>query len=124
MDGPLGWTLGFAYGLQFHETSYGKCYSALESEVFVVHEIANYLQKIYIPENWGNMMLAYRDGVDFSAQIYAECQLEQLFNTMGGIFSKEGSSTFITRATSSLVFEIPGHITKYQAATTDFERSR
>ena len=50
--GLLGFTLGFAYGLQYSTTTPGVCYIAVEGESEAVQQILELVRVGYLPSTW------------------------------------------------------------------------
>ena len=68
--------------------------------------------------------MAFRDVVSIWAGVYANCQLNTLLNTIGGLFSQEGITTFFTRFFSSILFEIPDNIIEYRDTSNTFDKAK
>lgn len=75
INGLLGMALGFIYGLQWNQVAFGQCYTSLDSSVLIVQEMLVYMSHIYLPQNWGNLLVAARDATDIVAAVYANCNI-------------------------------------------------
>ena len=122
INGNVGFALGFVYGLQWNEHVQGICYQSLDSSVLVFDEILKYFSYIWIPENWSNAMLAYRDSIDIIAAVYANCDTEALLLTFSGLASREGTSTFLTRILMSAFYDLADIYEEYKDEEYDFGR--
>ena len=106
--GPKGAALGFAYGLQYNEQKEGNCYSALFLSIENIDQFLTLLgTKLWYPWYWGTIFTVGMDLSTIQATIYANCDIQKLVNTIGGLTSSEGLSELVARVLGGIVFEIP-----------------
>ena len=73
LNGASGFALGFAYGLQYDPSTPSLCYVSIESTILTIDEIATYLSNLINPAIWANLMLSYKDSIDFTAAVLSNC---------------------------------------------------
>ena len=89
-DGIVPIILGFIYGMQYNKNGQSDCFQAIELNLILIDEILLYVQTIYMPSNWANLGMTYKNAVDISASIQNYCMLEILINKLVGLFSYQG----------------------------------
>ncbi|CDW83799.1 UNKNOWN [Stylonychia lemnae] len=121
-NGTFSASLGFIGGLQLQENVFSVCSATLISEVQILDEIISYFKEFYLPARWGNAMRAYQDLINLSSGIYADCKFDSLMNTISGILSQEGLSTFFARFFSTAIFDVGKQLNLFKAAKSDYQR--
>ena len=56
---------------------------------------------------WADFGFAVQDAIDMFAVVYASCEIQKVFNTVGGIVSPEGASALVARVSAGMIYEIP-----------------
>ena len=120
IEGPLGFTLGVAYGLQYNEKKPGKCYTSIKDTILDLNTITSLLLQIYNPMKWAEFAMGTQDYVKMGAAVYANCNVQQFFNTMSSLITGEGASTLGARLFGGMIFEIPNYYEDFMNAESDY----
>ena len=78
------------------------------------------LEMAYVPTYWPDLLTAGQNQLTLVASIYANCNLQSLFNTASALLTAEGSSTMVSRLAGGIIYELPNYYSQYLAATSDF----
>lgn len=78
------------------------------------------LEMAYVPTYWPDLLTAGQNQLTLGASIYANCNVQALFNTLSALLTAEGSSTLVSRLAGGIIFELPNYYSQYLAAGTDF----
>ena len=99
--------LGFVFGMQFsNDNGPGNCFKTLSLAFQVQNEVLTIITEILTLDAGVNLMSAGKDLVDIMASIQNYCQVEAFLNIIVGMFSGQGASQLMTRA--STVFGLNG----------------
>lgn len=99
----MGYTLGFAYGLQYTTNTIGTCYTAVEGESVAISQIAALVRVGYLPSTWSQIFTASEDVVNLLASVFSDCQVETLMTEINSLFSMQGTSQFTTRIGGAMI---------------------
>ena len=108
MDTPLfGTILGFAYGLQYNRKVRGVCYEDIETSIMALDTLVQEFYLVFLPWEWGTLMITLQDFVDVASALYSKCQIQEFLGQMTMLLTYEGFGGLITRTYFALQSEIP-----------------
>ena len=58
-DSPIGFALGFAYGLQYSPDEYGECYINLRTTIVGIDTVWQKMYMIFLPDQWGDWLVSW-----------------------------------------------------------------
>ena len=118
MDTPLfGTLLGLAYGLQYNRKSRGTCYENIETSVMSLDTLVQEFYLVFLPWEWGTLMITLQDFVDVTSALYSRCQVQEFLGQLTMLLTYEGFAGLLTRTYFALQSDIPFLYTKAEQTT-------
>ena len=113
MDTPIfGTLLGLAYGLQYNRKTRGECYENIETSILALDTIIQEFYLVFLPWEWGTLMISLQDFVDVSSALYSRCQMQSFLAQATMLLTYEGFGGLLTRTYFALQGELPELYTK------------
>lgn len=83
--------------------------------------LTSLLAQSYNPTTWPDLLLTNKEYIDMIAGVNAYCAIDKLINTITTSLG-EGAATLGARLGGASMFEIPSLMSKYNKASTGFEK--
>ena len=74
------------------------------------------------PAIYANLLLSYKDIIDFTAAVLSNCQVYNLLYNISTVVTQQGMYSFFARITTAALNEVPVIIAGFTSATSDFVR--
>ncbi len=126
-DGLFGWALGFSFGLQYSPMSQGSCYLALENSVMLGYEMWQQILMLVVnPLMWGEMMVYGIEFSDIYAEIFDNCKITVLMNTLSGLAANnfEGLTEMTGRLGAAFIIDIPKKMELIKNGKNDYIKGK
>ncbi len=121
-DGVFGLILGLVYGLQYSQQSMGQCYSRVDISLSIIENLLRNFILAFLPWNWGKILLDVNDLTVIGANVYNDCEIQQIAKFFENLVSGEGVSELGSRVLGGAIFELPKLLDKLLVSLSEGTR--